>query len=229
MSFLDSIVNTVSSAVSSAASLATTAATIAFPELAIAQAVTGLVSQVAGQAVQQAAQQLCQESGMPNFVQDIVKNIVQQVLSQLQGGQGAQGGQGSDCQNYCQDKFGDALKQLGDGITKSIVDFTKNIMAGDDDESSGKSSKSGKGGSSSWLIAMAKAMGKTAGEHAKKLADLSDQINNLQGSNGDQASKASELQSQMQAEGQMFGMLQNAFANVLKSIGDGMSTMARKG
>jgi len=221
MSLFSDIGNFVSSAASAVANVATTAASIAFPPLAIAQAVGGLVQQVAGQAVQQAASQLCKEAGMPNFLQDIVKNIVQQVLGQLN-----QGGTDHACQDYAKDKFGDAIKHLGEDITKSIVDFTKQIMAGDDDECSGKAGKKGGG---SWLVAMAKAMGKVAGEHAKKLADLSDQINSLQGGNGDQAQQASELQSQMQAEGQMFGMLQNAFSNVLKSIGEGMSTMARKG
>jgi hypothetical protein len=38
-----------------------------------------------------------------------------------------------------------------------------------------------------------------------------------------------KAQSAFQAESQLFGMLQNSFSNALKSIGEGLTTMARKG
>jgi hypothetical protein len=43
------------------------------------------------------------------------------------------------------------------------------------------------------------------------------------------SAEVSAAQAELQAEGQMFSMLQNAFSNVIKSIGEGMTTMARKG
>ncbi len=71
---------------------------------------------------------------------------------------------------------------------------------------------------------MAQAMGKVAGEHAQKLADLS---NKIEGESGN-AQQANEDMTQMQAESQLFGMLENAFSNTIKTIGQSLSTMASK-
>lgn len=221
MSIIDSIVSTVSNVVSTAASAASSIASVAFPQLALASSAMNLISQCVGSAVNQAAQQLTQECGMPKFLADIVGKVVKDVLQDL-----CKPPADHNCHQACQDKIGGQLRDFAQELGKSIATATRQFMDCGDEENGGV--KGGKGGGN-WLVAMAKAMGKVAGEHAKKLADLSDQINSLQGGNGDQAQQASQLQSQMQAEGQMFGMLQSAFSNVLKSIGEGMSTMARKG
>lgn len=224
MSIIDSIVSTVSNVVSTAASAASSIASVAFPQLALASSAMNLISQCVGSAVNQAAQQLTQECGMPKFLSDIIGKIVKDVLQDL-----CKPPADHACHEACKDKIGGQLRDFAEDLGKSIASATQQFMhCGGDDEETGGCGKGGKGGGN-WLVAMAKAMGKVAGEHAKKLADLSDQINSLQGGNGDQAQQASQLQSQMQAEGQMFGMLQSAFSNVLKSIGEGMSTMARKG
>jgi hypothetical protein len=195
-----------------------------FPPAAIAGAAANLITQVAGQVANQAAQQLCQESGMPSFVKDMIQDIVKDVIGKLTG----QGNQ--ECQDQLQDKIGGALKELGDDMTKSVVDFAKSIMelGGGDDEN--KPSKGGKGGgSASWLVAIAKAMGAAAGKHAEKLVDLSQQIEKASGGTGEEAKKVTGLQAEFQAESQMFSMLQSAFSNAIKSIGEGMAQMARKG
>jgi len=206
-------------------STALNVASMIFPQAAIASAAANLITQVVGQVANQAAQQLCQESGMPKFIQDIVQDVVKNVVGQL-----TQGGN-QECQDHLQDSLGGSLKNFADDMTKSVVDFAKSIMdlGGGDDENGGKCGKGGGKSSGSWLVAIAKAMGAAAGKHAEKLVDLSNQIEKASGATGEEAKKVTGLQAEFQAESQMFSMLQSAFSNAIKSIGEGMSQMARKG
>ena len=75
------------------------------------------------------------------------------------------------------------------------------------------------------------------------MVELSNKINDLSAKNkgidpksdagkkeqADNAAETSAAQAEFQAEGQMFSMLQNSFSNAIKSIGEGLTTMARKG
>ena len=86
------------------------------------------------------------------------------------------------------------------------------------------------GGGGSWLEAIAEAMGNALGQMAQKLVDESNQLQSLAGNQND-PSGAQQFQATMakfQADAQMFSMLSNAFSTAIKSIGDGMTTMASK-
>lgn len=86
--------------------------------------------------------------------------------------------------------------------------------------------------SNHWLVVLAKAMGGAAGEHLKKAVELGKQIAEVSGrTDGNDAQNAkdmAELQAQMQAHTQMFKLASEATATVIKTTGEGMSTMARK-
>jgi len=215
-------------------------ASVAFPPLGIATSVANMVTQAVGQAVNQAAQQLCQTAGMPKFLTDMVGGLVKDVVGQLT--------QHSDpeCDHASQQNFGADIGHLIQDLVKSITDNAKAIMEqGQGDDCKG--SKSGKGGkgqpAGNWLIAMARAMGAAAGDHAKRMVELSNKINDLSSKGkgidassdagkkeqADNAAETSAAQAEFQAEGQMFSMLQNSFSNAIKSIGEGLTTMARKG
>jgi hypothetical protein len=91
-------------------------------------------------------------------------------------------------------------------------------------------SKSSCGTGKSWLEAIAEAMGRALGQMAQKLVDETNQLQNLSGS-ASGSSGAQEFQAVMakfQADSQMFSMLSNAYSTSIKSIGEGMSTMASK-
>lgn len=216
-------------------------ASVAFPPLGIATSVANMITQGVGQAVTGAAQQLCQ-MGMPKFLQDPIGSLVKDIVGKLT----QPSNQG--CDNHAQQNFGGDIGKLIDGLMKSIVDGAKAIMdqGQGDDCKPGKGGKGGKGGTQpagNWMIAMARAMGAAAGDHAKKMVELSNKINDLsqkgkgidpssdagKKEQADNAAETSATQAEFQAEGQMFSMLQNSFSNAIKSLGEGLTTMARKG
>jgi uncharacterized protein YukE len=85
------------------------------------------------------------------------------------------------------------------------------------------------GGGGSWLEAIAQAMGDALGQMAQKLVDESTSLQGLAGNaDGSGAQQFQATMAKFQADSQMFSMLSNAFSNSIKSIGDGMTTMASK-
>jgi hypothetical protein len=89
---------------------------------------------------------------------------------------------------------------------------------------------SGSGGKS-WLVAIAQAMGNALGTKAAKLVELSHKLDSLAGKSSDDQKSAKEFQKTMaefQAESQLFSMMSNAFSTAVKSIGEGMTSLARK-
>jgi len=225
MSIFSDIGNALSSAASAVANVASSAvstlAPLAFPQLTIAASVANLITQGVGQAVNQAANTLCKEFGMPKFLADVLGKIVKEVVGNLTQKSD------SDCDKACGHHLGDDIRRTMDDFSKSIVDGVRNLLFNPDEECAGKGG--GKKGAGSWLVAIAKAMGEAAGAHAEKLVDLSNKISDLSGQGGDAAKQATALQAEFQAESQMFSMLQSAFSNAIKSIGEGASQMARKG
>jgi hypothetical protein len=85
------------------------------------------------------------------------------------------------------------------------------------------------GGGGSWLEAIAQAMGDALGQMAQKLVSESTALQGLAGdSSGSGAQQFQATMAKFQADSQMFSMLSNAFSTAIKSIGDGMTTMASK-
>jgi uncharacterized protein YukE len=88
---------------------------------------------------------------------------------------------------------------------------------------------SGGGDGESWLEAIARAMGKALGTMAQNLVNESNQLSSLSGnSSGSGAQQFQTVMAKFQAHSQLFGMLSDAFANAIKSIGQGMQTMGSK-
>ena len=85
------------------------------------------------------------------------------------------------------------------------------------------------GGGNSWLEAIAEAMGDALGQMAQKLVDESTSLQGLAGNaDGSGAQQFQATMAKFQADSQMFSMLSNAFSNAIKSIGEGMTSMASK-
>lgn len=212
MSFLDAIGSAFKGAVDTIGDIAKVAAPILFPGPTLALTAGNLLAQAVGGGAQQALSQLGKEAGLPKFLQDMVGGIIKDVVSQFCKPSD------SDCDQAVQDHCGDTFRDIGDSVGRSIADIVKQLRSGGED-----------GGSDSWLVAIAKAMGKVAGQHAKKLAELSNQLEGLNGKDPNNAQQSQEITNQMQGESQMLNLLQTAFSNVLKTIGESTANMARKG
>jgi len=205
-------------------------ASIAFPPLGIATSLANMVTQGVGQAVNQAVQQLTQQCGMPKFlgslIGDIVKNALKELCPQTQ----------PQCDQAAKDNFGGDVRSIMDDLMKSIFEGAKNIMDNCKGEKGGKGGKGGaKASAGSWLEAIALAMGEAAGNKAAKMVELSNKLKELSSAGGDEkaqqaaAKEMNAVNAQFQAASQEFNMLQSAFSNAIKSIGEGMTQMARKG
>jgi len=124
------------------------------------------------------------------------------------------------------------LTQATDDLTTATTDLlTQGLYNELESEAEESGSASGGEGKESWLVAMARALGEAAGEQAKLMigaAEDMDQVTESGMSKEDQAAEMTKLQAEFQAYSQMFSMLQNALATAVKSIGEGMTAVARK-
>ncbi len=103
-------------------------------------------------------------------------------------------------------------------IAKMVV---QNLQAAD--------SKGGKG--KSWLVAIAQALGGIMGDKAAKIVELTGKMDKLAKADPEDQKAAKEFQKNMmelQAQSQLFSMISNASSTAIKSIGEGMTTVARK-
>jgi len=114
----------------------------------------------------------------------------------------------------------------GDDIAEGLMDMLKSSMK-EETESASSSGAGGRGsGNGNWLAVLARALGKTAGEHLKKMVELGEKMGGLDSKENPE--KFAEVQSEFQAEAQVFKMFQEAISTMTKNIGEGMATVARK-
>jgi hypothetical protein len=215
--------------------IAMSVASVAFPPLGLATSAANLLTGGVGQAVMGMANQLVKESGMPKFVQDMIGDVVKNVTQNLTHPSD------HNCDHAVREHCGNTLADLVGKLTRQLVDSVNKQMeeCGGSDKSRGsKGAKSGQ----SWMQAIAQAMGDAAGKKAGELVKFSNQLKEIasrdhsdlkgdaltQAQSKDAAEQAS-VNAQFQAASQEFNMLQSAFSNAIKSIGEGISTMSRKG
>lgn len=193
----------------------------------VLNAVTNLVGTLMGGGAQQAMQTLQREDGMPRFVQDAVNKAVDKILKDLKKPtEGADQALGDAAKGDIQKSIDDIAKQIVDSVRRQMTESTSE---------GGKDSKSGgKAGAKSWLQAIAQAMGEAMGNKAAKMVELSNKLKEQSSAGGDekaQAQAAKEMQAtnaEFQAVSQEFKLLTDAFSTALKSLGEGMGSMARK-
>lgn len=77
-------------------------------------------------------------------------------------------------------------------------------------------------GETSWLHAIAKALGEKVGQLAESMVKHADNVGH------DDPKVAAEASAKLTADSQLFSMYMNALSTVLKSIGEGNTAMARK-
>jgi hypothetical protein len=210
---------------------------IAFPPAGIAMAAANLLAPAIGEAVNGAAKQLCQEAGMPKFLQDVIGKVVDEVL-----GKNRQPAD-PECERACGNQPGikDDIQSLVEQMIKGMVDRVKDEVQGGDKCEGGKGGKSG--GSSSWLVALARALGEVAGDKAAKMVELGNKLETLgeegnkleSGEDGKEtdAQKANAresvaTQSELNGVSKEFQQFMETLNTVVKGIGDGLTSVARK-
>ena len=116
------------------------------------------------------------------------------------------------------------MKQVSTSMQAQLTD-----ALGASGQQKDKAAGSGGKGGGSWLEAIAEAMGQALGQMAQKLVDESNALQGLAGdASGSGAQEFQATMSKFQADSQMFSMLSQAYATAIKSIGDGMTSMASK-
>ena len=103
-------------------------------------------------------------------------------------------------------------RQIEDAIRQAAAD-----IAGGPEAKEAKSG--GKGGS--WLMAMARALGEKADKLAGEMQDMADKMA------ADKSDPSASLE--FSAKSQEFGLFMNSASNALKTAGESLTTVARKG
>jgi hypothetical protein len=174
-------------------------------------------------------QQLGQKLGLPSSV----INMAQQAFSASSGTGGLGQMNISQAASSLAQQFGLNPSQEGqlardadDVVSKLVDSMIKKARQGGKEEASEGSEASG-GGSGSRLVALAKALGalidKKMDDIIKKSKELDADKKNNKGEN--QATISAEIQ----ALSQEISFISNALNNSIKSIGESLTTMARKG
>lgn len=201
---------------------------------------TGGASLALEEAEQQAIQQVAQQAFQGALSQVGAQNQ-SQMLDAFTAGYGAAtgsssgGADSSTTQQLLDASYRNGgLAQSSQGLQDQMASLIDELgtEGQQTDGSSGSGSSNGgsvSGAGNNWMEAIAKAMGEALGQLSQKVVDESQQLNSLAGNNS--SSGAQQFQSVMaefQADSQTLSMLSNAFATAIKSIGEGMQTMASK-
>jgi hypothetical protein len=162
---------------------------------------------------------------MPDFMKDAAKAQVAQALSPFQSASPA--GLDAGVKEVLSNPSAAAGGKSGSGSSDpaaGVGSIMGQAMQDEMEEASSGSSGGGAGGN--WLAILARALGSTAGEHLKKMVELGDKMGELDSTENPE--EFAQFQSEFQAESQIFKMFQEAIGTMVKSIGEGMSTVARK-
>jgi hypothetical protein len=173
-------------------------------------------------------------------LQDMVRQAIEDVVREQIGGGAEDGGCAANggAESGASAGSGAGAASGSDvGDTSAPSSSLLNECSKDDEAAKAKS------GAGSWLVALAKAMGEMTGNHLQKMMQAQDKMEKseatdeeLEGKSKEEQSKIKQekandftiAQAEFQAESKLFAMCSEATSTVLKSVGEGLSSMARK-
>jgi hypothetical protein len=228
-----------------------------FPPLQLLNSALNLLTQAAGQATKMAGDMLSKEFGMPKFVSKMVNEAIDGALGGQRRETSAEVDDHVRCQcgeevNSLQEQWSqeivDRVMEImqskgkgqgrADAADGSAAESSQEAMAKmrrqgleDSDEQRTKARNGGgrRASAGSWLEAIAQAMGEVLGQKAAKMVELSDRIAKTAGKEGKEAAaENAKATTEMQATSQMFNLMQSGFSNAIKTMGEGLTQMARK-
>jgi hypothetical protein len=185
---------------------------------------------------------MIENMGMPQFMKDdAMKQIesignsfladtpqgAQEGVDQVLGksGRDDQSGSGSSGGGASSGSAGGGSSRAGNEMS-GMMDMLRQSMQDETEGASKSSSGSGGGGTGNWLAVLARAMGQTAGKHLKAMTDLGNKLGGIDSKENPE--EFAKIQAEFQAEAQIFKMFQEAIGTMIKSIGEGMASVARK-
>lgn len=180
-----------------------------------------LFSGMAGKVIDQVLQKVGDALGLPQSIIDGAQGIAHAAMGDKEGA--AQNFQEAldqlspfDASRINQD-IGKVSDKLSDGWMKLATQTETGMREG-----SSESRAKGK----NFLEAIALALAAVTGEKAEKMMNSLDA---LKGADTKDSKAFTTAQTQFSADSQMFGMMSNMSNTVIKTLGEAMSTMARKG
>ncbi|MGY6518276.1 MAG: hypothetical protein ACXIUZ_06135 [Lysobacteraceae bacterium] len=196
---------------------------------AFAQAAAQFAGQAAGQFATQAFAQAFQGAIQQVFGQP-ANGASQDLLDQVFDAANHQGPDGrfSGDLDRAQNNMQNAMREL----IQHMVDTNRENASGRAREAGGQGGA--QGGSNSWLVAIARALGEQAGQIAAQMTKIANEISSLDVSGGSSrqqqsaALRMNQLNAELQGQSQMYKILSDSISTALKSIGDGMSGVARR-
>jgi hypothetical protein len=202
----------------------------------IGQAIGNMLQEAIGDALKDAVTQLQKEHGMPGFLAQLVHEKTDQIIGGLRNEVPA------DVQQHAQDQYGSVFSDFKKELSNALVENVRNQLKdgnGSEETGTGSAKGSGKSSGGSWMLAIARAMGEVMGKKAARMVELSQKIQALsdsqaqqgQQSDGDKMKAAAETQklnTEFQATSQEFNLLQTTFSTTIKTLGEGMASIARK-
>jgi hypothetical protein len=167
------------------------------------------------------ARQMVKDSGLPSGIQDKVNSFIDKWQQE-----NTCGGVPCECQEKC-DSLHHAMNG-GEGASSASGNDMENSAVQTALDQLGESCNEGEGksGKGNWLVVLASALGKQAGSNLKKMVELGEKMGGMDSK--DKPEEFAQTQSEFQAESQMFKMFQEAISTMIKSIGEGLSSVARK-
>ncbi len=186
--------------------------------LIVSQLATQLISSIAQQVIQQVGQEL----GLPQPAIDLAQGAFAAEFGDVAGAtqnyQEALDGIVQGFPNASPAEQGE-LQRASDGAYDALQDIARSMVEQASTQDADGNVKGGRsGGAPSWLMAIAKGLGRMLDSQANKLE------NKMNSTNWDKAGEAAEFQ----AQSQEFGLAMNTATNAIKTIGDALTTMARK-
>lgn len=173
----------------------------------ISQAITNL----AGDLLQTGLNGIIDSLPIPDFMKDLAKEMVATVIGNEQGEVS------SDAQEAVNEELGGTIKDIID----AVLDNIREAMGEEAEEAA-----NGQGGKGNWLMVLAKALGEASGKHLKNMVELGEKMGAMDSEENPEA--FAQTQAEFQAASQIFKMFQESISTMIKSIGEGMSTVARK-
>lgn len=186
----------------------------------IAQMAMQIATQVASQVIEQVGQQL----GLPPAIIDMAQGAMYAAAGNAAGAAQEYGSAAGGLQSMVSDIAGQlqgSPSQQGE-LQREVEDIVDQLVQSATSQS--ENTKGSKG--DSFLVALAKALGKVLDDKMTKMKDLSEEMN--QTDNSDK-SKLGSLGGELSAVGQEVKILSEALNNSIKSLGEAQSTLARKG